>query len=90
MARQAKAADKDGAPGKSIRASDAAVETTLMSITDKLKMSPPLMYHINALLNNEEWTAVLTSSICGGQGAQDDCGDKPGIGKKRRGGCARA
>ena len=82
MARQTKAAGQDGPPDKRIRASDAAVETTLVSITEKLKMSPPLMYHINALLNNEEWTVVLTYSIPRGQGAQDDCGDKPGSGKK--------
>ena len=84
MARQAKAADKEAELiiASLSRASDAAVETTLQSITDKLKLSPPLMYHINALLNNAEWTAVLTSSIGGGQGAQDDCGDKPGSGKK--------
>ena len=41
------------------------------------------MYHINALLNNEEWTAVLSSSIDSAATSQaGDCGDKPGSGKK--------
>jgi len=67
MARQARIAEKEaGAIIASLsRASDAAVETTLGCITDKLRKNPPLMYHINALLNNEEWTAVLCNSIQG-------------------------
>ena len=32
------------------------------------------MYHINALLNNEEWIAVLEASIAGV--AMDKCSDK--------------
>ena len=37
----------------------------------------PLMYHINALLHNEEWTAVLKASI-NGIAAVAAIGDKPG------------
>ena len=78
MARQAKAAEKEAELNIASlpRASDAAVETTLMSVTETLRQNIPLMYHINALLNNEEWTAVLTSSI-GGSGEQPDSGTKP-------------
>ena len=84
MARQAKAAEKEAEIiiASLPRASDAAVETTLNSVTEKLRQNIPLMYHINALLNNEEWTAVLTSSIGGGQGAQEVSGDKPDSAKK--------
>ena len=84
MARQAKAAEKEAELiiASLSRASDAAVETTLNSVTDKLRQNIPLMYHINALLNNEEWTAVLTSSIEGATSATGDSGDKPGSGKK--------
>ena len=84
MARQAKAAEKEAELiiASLSRASDAAVETTLNSVTEKLRQNIPLMYHINALLNNAEWTAVLTSSISGGQGAQEVRGDKPDSAKK--------
>ena len=33
------------------------------------------MYHISALLHNEEWTGVLEASIAGGAGCVS--GDKP-------------
>ena len=84
MARQAKAAEKEAELiiASLSRASDAAVETTLNSVTEKLRQNIPLMYHINALLNNEEWTAVLTSSIGSGQSAQEGSGDKPDSAKK--------
>ena len=83
MARQAKAAEKEAELiiASLSRASDAAVGTTLTSVAEKLRQNFPLMYHINALLNNEEWTAVLASSI-GGQGAQEVSGDKPDSAKK--------
>ena len=58
------------------RASDAAVETTLMGIAEKLRDNIPLMYHINGLLCNPEWTAVLENSIKGVAAVQ--CGEKPG------------
>jgi hypothetical protein len=65
MAREARAAEKEAAAiiASLSRASDAAVETTLAGISEKLRNNVPLMYHINALLNNEEWTAVLEASI---------------------------
>ena len=54
-------------------ASEAAIETTLNGIVDKLKSNVPLMYHIHALLNNEEWTGVLEASISG-SGTEQACG----------------
>ena len=59
------------------RASEAAVETTLAGIVEKLKQNVPLMYHIAALLNNEEWTAVLEASLHSGGQAPKASGDKP-------------
>ena len=56
-------------------ASEAAIETTLNGIVDKLKSNVPLMYHIHALLNNEEWTGVLEASISGSVTDQT-CGEK--------------
>ena len=54
------------------RASESAVATTLASITQTLRGNTPLMYHIHALLNNEEWKAVMEASALG-----QNCGDKP-------------
>lgn len=56
------------------RAGDAAIQTTLNAICDKLKNNVPLMYHISALLHNDEWTGVLEASIAGGGSSS---GDKP-------------
>jgi len=82
MAREARAAEKEAAAiiASLSRASDAAVETTLAGICDKLRSNIPLMYHINALLNNEEWTAVLEASIAGA--AMEHCSDKLDIKKQ--------
>ena len=81
MARQARQADKeaDAIMAALSRASDAAVETTLMGIAEKLRDNIPLMYHINGLLCNPEWTAVLENSIKGVAAVQ--CGEKPGNNK---------
>ena len=57
-------------------ASRAAIETTLNKIVDELKKNTPLMYHIHALLQNEEWRGVLEASISG-QAARSS-GEKPG------------
>jgi hypothetical protein len=66
-AREAKQAEKeaDVVIASLSRAGDAAISQTLEDICDKLKGNPPLMYHINALLHNDEWTGVLQSSIAG-------------------------
>ena len=74
-AREAKAAEKEAdVVLKSLsRAGDAAIQTTLRGICDKLKNNVPLMYHISALLHNPEWTGVLEASIAGGASS----GDKP-------------
>lgn len=50
-------------------AGEAAVATTLAGITDVLKANRPLMYHISALLHNEEWLGVLTASAMGDEQA---------------------
>ena len=44
-------------------ASEAAVDTAMNQIEDKLRSNTPLLYHLWALLHNEEWTAVLIASI---------------------------
>ena len=61
------------------RAGEAAVSHTLNDICEILRRNPPSMYHINALLHNEEWTAVLMSSIENhGSEASPSCGEKLG------------
>ena len=46
-------------------AGEAATATTLASITKMLKNNTPLMYNIHALLQNDEWRAVLEASAFG-------------------------
>ena len=46
-------------------AGEAATATTLAGITQMLKANTPLMYHIHALLQNDEWRAVLEASAFG-------------------------
>ncbi len=78
--RAAKAAEKeaDAVISSLARAGDAAIETTLSGICEKLKTNTPLMYHISALLSNPEWSGVLEASIHGVTVAPDpNCGDKP-------------
>ena len=64
-----------------MRASESAVATTLLSITDALKGNTPLMYRIHALLQNEEWKAVLEQSALGTSGHKS--GEKPGAKSKK-------
>ena len=82
MARESAKADKEAdAILQSLkRASEAAVETTLNSINEKLKGNTPLMYHIHALLHNEDWTNVLEASALG---ITSRCGEKP-VSKDRK------
>ena len=81
-ARETKAAEKEAdLVLKSLsRAGDAAIQTTLKDICDKLKTNVPLMYHISALLNNPEWTGVLEASIAGNAASS---GDKFGTPRKQ-------
>ena len=65
------------------RASESAVATTLERITERLKNNVPLMYHINALLENDEWRGVLIASSQGFKGTNIS-GDKPAAAKKLR------
>ena len=85
--REEKAANKEAeAVLKSLsRAGDAAVAQTLEDIREILKKDVPLMYHINALLHNPEWTGVLKASI-NGVAAVAAIGDKPGKGWRLRAG----
>jgi hypothetical protein len=71
--REAKAAEKeaDAVLASLARAGDAAISQTLKDICEKLKGNTPLMYHINALLHNQEWTAVLESNIAGNSETPD-------------------
>ena len=88
--REAKQAEKEAeAIVKSLQsAGEAAVATTLAGITKKLMQNRPLMYHISALLHNEEWSSVLVASAMGMDGEKDPaspCGDKPAVRKLRVG-----
>ena len=67
------------------RASEAATATTLVSITDTLKQNVPLMYHTHALLESEEWKAVLEAAAKGIASQPAASGAKPDKDKKLRG-----
>ena len=86
-AREEKAANKEAEAvlASLSRAGEAAVAQTLEDIREILKKDAPLMYHINALLHNPEWTGVLKASI-NGVAAVAAIGDKPGKGWRLRAG----
>ena len=86
-AREEKAANKEAEAvlASLSRAGEAAVQQTLDDIREILKKDVPLMYHINALLHNPEWTGVLKASI-NGIAAVAASGDKPGKGWRLRAG----
>ena len=86
-AREEKAANKEAEAvlASLSRAGEAAVAQTLDDIREILKKDVPLMYHINALLHNPEWTGVLKASI-NGIAAVAANGDKPGKGWRLRAG----
>ena len=86
-AREEKAANKEAEAvlASLSRAGDAAIAQTLEEIREVLKKDAPLMYHINALLHNPEWTGVLKASI-NGITAVAASGDKPGKGWRLRAG----
>ena len=64
---QARRADKEAETIlKSLQlAGTAAIETTMDSIVQILRDDVPLMYHINGILQNETWRAVLRASLHG-------------------------
>ena len=66
------------------RASEAATATTLASITGTLRNNTPLMYHIHALLQNDEWRGVLEAAARGHAAPVERSGDKPDKDKKLR------
>ena len=86
-AREEKAANKEAEAvlASLSRAGEVAVQQTLDDIREILKKDVPLMYHINALLHNPEWTGVLKASI-NGVAAVAAIGDKPGKGWRLRAG----
>ena len=67
------------------RASEAATATTLATITETLRHNTPLMYHIAALLQNEEWRGVLEAAALGKARPTESSGEKPVAEKKLRG-----
>ena len=75
--RAQKAADKEAAAilASLSKASHAAIETTRAGINKQLSGNIPLMYHIHALLNNDEWRGVLEASIHGHTDGKS--GEKP-------------
>ena len=85
--REEKAANKEAEAvlASLSRAGDAAIAQTLDDTREVLKNDAPLMYHINALLHNPEWTGVLKASI-NGIAAVAASGDKPGKGWRLRAG----
>jgi hypothetical protein len=85
--REEKAANKEAEAvlASLSRAGEAAVAQTLEDIREVLKKDAPLMYRINALLHNPEWTGVLKASI-NGVAAVAAIGDKPGKGWRLRAG----
>ena len=62
--RAEKAADKEAAAilASLSRAGEAAIEQTVEDTVKILRADPGLLYHLNALLHNEEWKAVLRAS----------------------------
>ena len=82
--REEKAANKeaDAVLASLSRAGEAAVAQTLDVICKALRKDVPLMYHLNALLHNTEWTGVLKASIDGfAPSASSPVGEK--LGHKR-------
>ena len=81
--REEKAANKEANAvlASLSRAGEAAVAQTLDDICKELRKDVPLMYHLNALLHNTEWTGVLKASIDGfAPSASPPSGEKPGNG----------
>ena len=74
--RAEKAADKEAAAilASLSRAGEAAIEQTVEDTVKILRADPGLLYHLNALLHNEEWKAVLRASA-GAKPAES--GEKP-------------
>ena len=86
--RAEKAADKEAAAilASLSRAGEAAIEQTVEDTVKILRADPGLLYHLNALLHNEEWKAVLRASATSETGS----GEKPGASSSRARGFARA
>ena len=79
--RAEKAADKEAAAilASLSRAGEAAVEQTIEDTVKILRADPGLLYHLNALLHNEQWKEVLRASA----NPKVEGGDKPDAEKKQ-------
>ena len=55
----------------------AAIEQTIEDTVRILRADTGLLYHLNALLHNSEWTAVLKASLEVSPSAGSSGGDKP-------------
>ena len=77
--RAEKAADKEAAAilASLSRAGEAAIEQTIEDTVRILRADTGLLYHLNALLHNSEWTAVLRASLEVSQSAGSPGGEKP-------------
>ena len=77
--RAEKAADKEAAAilASLSRAGEAAIEQTIEDTVKILRADTGLLYHLNALLHNSEWTAVLKASLEVSQAAGSSGGEKP-------------
>ena len=86
-ARERKAAEKEAdVILKSLsEASEAAQPTCLNQVVAILKDDPLLMYHINALLHNEEWKGVLKHAAAAPatKPDADQNGEEPGGSRER-------
>ena len=73
--RAEKAADKEAAAilASLSRAGEAAVEQAIQDTVSVLRADPVLLYHLNALLHNEQWKEVLRASA----NPKTEGGDKP-------------
>ena len=76
--RAEKAADKEAAAilASLSRAGEAAIEQTVEDTVKILRADPGLLYHLNALLHNEEWKAVLRASASAKPAEDEDAVDQ--------------
>ena len=79
VSRADKAADKEAAAilASLSRAGEAAIEQTLQDTVLILRADSALLYHLNALLHNEEWKGVLKASLNRAPTDDRDSGEQP-------------
>ncbi|CAK0851989.1 unnamed protein product [Prorocentrum cordatum] len=84
--RDEKAADKqaEAIVASLAHAGSAATEQAISSVCEVLRKDVALLYHVNALLHNDEWRAVLKASAEGQCGAKPEGPPPEDVGKKLR------